>query len=279
MRCPRPALVGMTGSWYAAPLRRGLVLALVLLALGGLAGCSFPGSAVPTATPEPTATGVPVTVAATATVAQVAVAMPSVAPSLPTATATIAATATVSATATVLPTMTVVPTTRPATPGTPATPVASATPVQGGPSPTVSPLGDVQVIRDAAQACELSIPAGFVPTSIPGTYASADGRVTIALQSLPVAPGEGLDDLALPFMGEFIPTVEGYQQTAIIRLADNLRIDFSGNRPGRGVGTVYFHQFGATVCAMTLFVGEGSSVAYDAFAEALIAALRPKGVG
>jgi hypothetical protein len=125
----------------------------------------------------------------------------------------------------------------------------------------------------------MGIPASFAPTSTPGVYVGFDGKALIALQSLGVGPDETLDDLALPFVGEFIPTVEGYEQTSVIRLADNLRIDFTGNLPGRGNGTLYFHQFGTTICVVTLFVGEGTSVAYEALFEALIASLRPKGVG
>jgi hypothetical protein len=261
----------MSGPWYVAPLRRVLVLALVSLAVGGGAGCDFPGTSAPTATAQPTATGVPATVAATATAPQVAVATPSIVPSPPTASATVAPTAT--ATATVSPTKTIAPTMQSATPGTP------GTPVQGGATPGLSPLGEVRVVREARQACELDIPASFVAAGVPDTFASADGRVTIALQSLDIGPDEAFDDLALPFVGNFIATVGGYQQTSVIRLADNLRIDFTGNRPGPGRGTLYFHQFGVTMCVVTLFVGDSANVAYDAFAEALIAGLRPKGVG
>lgn len=259
---------------FAAPLRRLLVLALVVLALSGLAGCSLPGTAAPTATPLPTVTSVPVT----ATAQQVAVVTPttpSVAPAPPTATATIAPTATAT-----MPPVTPItsatlasPTMRPATPGTP------GTPVQGAATPVPLPIGDTQLIQDEQQACEMRIPVSFAPTSTPGAYAGLDGKALIALQSLNVGPDETLDDLALPFVGEFIPTVEGYEQTAVIRLADNLRIDFTGNLLGRGNGTLYFHQFGTTICAVTLFVGEGTSITYEAFFEALIASLRPKGVG
>jgi hypothetical protein len=168
---------------------------------------------------------------------------------------------------------------RPATPATPVVrPGTPATPGTPG-TPIATPAGTP--VQDARGACELTLPPGFAPTPTPGSFASADGRVLIALESLSAGPDDTLDDLALPFVGAFIPTVEGYQQTAVIRLADNLRIDFTGGLPGRGTGTgtIYFHQFGTTTCVVTLFVADGTAIAYDPFFEALIATLRPTGAG
>jgi hypothetical protein len=234
----------------SAPLRRAAALALVLLAL--LGGCSLPGTSAPTATPPPP----------TATVPPVATAMPSAPPATPTATATAAATSTATRP---------VPAATPATPtarlGIPATPPTPATPVVG------------TLIQDTRQACELTLPGEFVPTATPGTFARPDGKVLVTLQSLPAGPDDTLDDLALPFVGAFIPTVRGYEQTMVIRLADNLRIDFTGDLAGRGDGSLYFKQFGPTVCVVTLFVADGTTVTYESFFESLIVTLRPKGVG
>lgn len=244
----------------ADPLRRILLLSLAMLSLGGLMGCSLPGTAAPTATPPATATlvaAVPTTVVPSA--------MPSAAPPSPTSVPP-TATAAPTATATAPPATPATPTTRPGTPGTPATPIA--TPVASG-----------QTIQDERGECELALPAGFVAAGAPGRFASADGRVLVALQSLNAGPDETLDDLALPFVGAFIPTVAGYEQTAVIRLAESLRIDFRGGLPQPGNGTLYFGQFGATVCAVTFFVADGAGIDAETMFTALIATLRPKGVG
>jgi hypothetical protein len=253
-------------------VRQVLVLALVVLAIGGLAGCSFSGTAAPTATPPPTATSVPATMAVTATAAQVAVVTPSVATSLPTATATGLPTATVMATATMRPTVTASPTIRLATPGTPGTPASA------GATPGTAQL----VLRDAQQACELTLPVGFdqnVSSSPNDSYIADRGVLRISLQSLTVGQDEAFDDQTLPFVGAFIPTVEGYQQTSVIRLADSLRIDFRGQMSLPGSGVLYFQQFGSTICAMTVFAADASGVNVDSLLEKLIPTLRPKGVG
>jgi hypothetical protein len=238
----------------SAPLRRLLALTLVVLSL--LGGCSLPGTSAPTATPPPTATTIP----ATATAPPVVITTPSAAPATPTAAAT--------------PTVT-----RPVPPATPATPTARLGIPATPPTPATPVVGTFLVVQDARQACELTLPVGFAPTSTPGSFASADGKMMVTLQSLLAGPDDILDDLALPFVEAFIPTVQGYEQTSVIRLADSLRIDFTGNLPGRGNGSLYFRQFDTTVCVVTLFVAEGTTTTYESFFEALIATLRPKGVG
>lgn len=242
----------MTVTNLAAMTRRALACFVVCLALGG---CSLPGASSPTPTPLPTATAAPAT--ATATAAPAA----SAAPLTPTIIATVTATAT--ATRTPAPATPATPNARPATPATPA-----ATPLAAG-----------QTIGDERQVCELTLPADYKPAGGPGHYASADGRVLVALQSLTAGQDDTLDDLALPFVGAFIPTVTGYEQTAVIRLADSLRIDFRGGLPRSGGGTLYFRQFGPNVCVVTFFVADGAGVDADALFETVIATLRPKGVG
>lgn len=236
------------------PLRPLLALALTILALAGTGGCSLPGSAAPTATPAPTL--------AAASAAPASAAPPTATVTIPPPPATPTATT---------------PSARPATPATPpagGSPTAVPRPATPGGSPT-APL----VVQDARRACELTLPAGVGPTGTPGNYASADGRVLIALQSLAMGPGDALDDLALPFVGAFMPTVAGYAQTAIIREGNTLRIDFSGGLPTRGDGTLTFRQFGAALCVVTFFVADGAAIDYDATYGALIASLRPTGVG
>ncbi len=252
---------------------RGWVPARVLLSLSLLllAGCSLPGTTAPTATPAPAATPVattvPVVIApATTAAASAAPSAAAIATAVPTLTAT--ARPTVAATV-ATPSVAASPATPPATPVA----VATATP------PVSAAPGGAQTIRDVRQACELTLPAGFSATSSPGSFASADGKVLVALQSLSAGPENVLDDLALPFVGSFIPTVTGYQQTAVIRVGDSLRIDFTGGLPQPGRGTLYFHQFGGAICVLTYFVVDGADVAFDALLDALVASLRPRGVG
>lgn len=243
------------GGALGAPLRGTFATMLALLVF--LVGCSLPGSSNPTATPPPpTATTFPGTV----TASPVASATPSATPATPTVPA--------------MPTAT-----RPAPSATPATPTARLGIPATPPTPATPVVGTFTVIQDARQACELTLPGGFAPTATPGRYTSADGRVVIALQSLAAGQDDTLDDLALPFVGAFIPTVQGYEQTAVIRLDDNLRIDFTGNMPGRGNGSLYFRQFDATVCIVTLFVAEGAEINYEMYFQELVLTLRPKGVG
>ena len=191
----------------SAPLRRLLALTLVVLSL--LGACSLPGTSAPTATPPPTTTAIP----ATATVPPVTITTPSAAPATPTAAATPTVTRPVPRPPRLRP---------PPGWGYRPRPPTQATPV----------FGTFLVVQDARQACELTLPVGFAPTSTPGSFASADGKMLVTLQSLPAGPDDTLDDLALPFVEAFIPTVQGYEQTSVIRLADNLRIDFTGNLPG-----------------------------------------------
>ena len=248
---------GLRG-WSA--LRAVLSLGLLLLA-----GCSLPSAAAPTAMPVPATVAVAAPATATATIAA-ASAAPSVAAT---------ATAVPMPTAITRPTAVATAATPPvaAAPGTPATPAAAATT-----TPAAAAVGP-QTIRDARQACELMLPAGFAATSNPGGFASSGGKVLIVLQSLSAGSDNGLDDLALPFVGAFIPTVAGYEQTAVIKVADSLRIDFTGGLPQPGRGTLYFRQFGPTICVVTYFVADGAGIAYDAVFDALVASLRPRGVG
>lgn len=258
-------------SRHHTSFRYSLALGLIALTVG-LGGCSLPGSAAPT--PAPTATPPPSAAPSLApTAVAAASASPSVAPASPSPSP--AATASPSA----VPTVATPPTVRPATPTSAATPATPVPPTVTVPPTVATPVASTQTLRDATLACEMSVPANYVPAATPGTVVSADGKVRVALQALTIGPTETLDDLTLPFVGAFIPTVNGYEQVAIIRLADSLRIDFRGGLPQPGAGTLYFKQFGATICAATIFIVNDAGIAPEALVETLITTLRPRGVG
>jgi hypothetical protein len=127
----------------------------------------------------------------------------------------------------------------------------------------------------------VTLPAGFAASpAAAGTYIGAGGGAIVALTALQAGPDDTLDDVALPFVGAFVSSVEGYQQTGVLREADNLRVDFTGRLGQQGKGTLYLRQFGPTVCAITFFVADGTEINYEPTLAQLIASLRAvKGVG
>jgi hypothetical protein len=129
--------------------------------------------------------------------------------------------------------------------------------------------------------CAVTLPVGFAASpNGDGRYVGVDGRAIVALTATEAGPDDTLDDVALPFVGAFVATVEGYQQTAVLKEADSLRVDFTGRLAGPGKGTLYLRQFGRTVCAITFFVTDGTEIAYEPLLAQLIASLRAvKGVG
>jgi len=86
-----------------------------------------------------------------------------------------------------------------------------------------------------------------------------------------------LDDVALPFVSTFTAAIGDYQQTAVARGEDNLRLDFTGRTTAPGRGTIFLRQFGGTVCALSFFVVQGAAITYDQTVNALLASLRPAG--
>jgi hypothetical protein len=128
--------------------------------------------------------------------------------------------------------------------------------------------------------CTVTLSAGFAASATAGTYTGAGDRAVVSLTALQAGPDDTLDDVALPFVGTFVASVEGYQQTGVAREADNLRVDFTGRLGQPGKGTLYLRQFGPTVCAITFFVIDGTEITYEPTLAQLIASLRPvKGVG
>ena len=56
----------------------------------------------------------------------------------------------------------------------------------------------------------------------------------------------------------------------------SLRLDFTGTRGGRtGSGAVHVREFDGVVCTITLFVAQGSGIAYDATLQRAISSLQP----
>jgi hypothetical protein len=80
-----------------------------------------------------------------------------------------------------------------------------------------------------------------------------------------------------PFPQRFTATIGDYQQTAVTRGADDLRLDFTGRTVAPGRGTIFLRQFGGTVCALSFFAVQGGALSYDQTVNALLAALRPAG--
>ncbi len=84
--------------------------------------------------------------------------------------------------------------------------------------------------------------------------------------------------MALPFVSTFTAAIGDYQQTAVARGEDDLRLDFTGRTVAPGRGTIFLRQFGGTVCALSFFVVQGGEVGYDQTVNALLVSLRPAGV-
>ena len=234
------------------------VLAVLLGTTVALAACAPFGGAMPTAAPLSTATAPP-RPTASATVAPTA--------ALPAATATTSAPATALApavAATVTPTNTAIP---------PA-PTATALPSTLVPIVPTPPAG--AGATDAQGRCAITLPAGFAATD-GGAFSGANGRASITLTPLVVRASDILDDVALPFVSTFTAAIGDYQQTAVARGEDNLRLDFTGRTTAPGQGTIFLRQFGGTVCALSFFVVQGAAITYDQTVNALLASLRPAG--
>ncbi len=263
----------------------GATVALAACApLGGSTPTAPPPTATvpanPTATPTVSATLVPTvttlaTMAATATPATPAA--PTSAP-VSTVTATIALTntATPPAPTVTLPAPTAtVPATAPPTP-TATVPSATATAVPATLVPRTPPTQIGASATDVQGRCAITLPAGFADTG-GGSFSGANGRAVITLTPLVLGTSDTLDDVALPFVSTFTAAIGNYQQTAVARGEDSLRLDFTGRTTALGRGTIFLQQFGGNVCALSFFVVQGGEVPYDQTVNALLASLRPAG--
>ncbi len=261
---------------------RGLAVLVVLLgATVALAACAPLGGSTPTA-PPPTAT-VPANPTATPTVSATLVptattlATPTSAP-VPTVTATIALTNTatpLAPTVTLPPPTATVPATAPPTP-TATVPPATATAVPATLVPRTPPIQTGASATDVQGRCAITLPAGFADTG-DGSFSGANGRAVITLTPLVIGTSDTLDDVALPFVSTFTAAIGNYQQTAVARGEDSLRLDFTGRTTAPGRGTIFLHQFDGTVCALSFFVVQGGEVPYDQTVDALLTSLRPAG--
>ena len=262
---------------------RPLAVSAVLLgATVTLAACAPFGAATPTVAPQVTAT-LPASATPSATVAPTSTVT---APTAPAATATVAA-PTPTVMATVAPTSTVPPPTATA-PAPTATVPATATraPTATLPPPTTAipptlvavsppPLAGVSA-TDARGRCAITLPAGFAATG-GGAFTGANGQASITLTALDNGAGDTLDDVALPYVSTFTAAIGDYQQTAVARGTDDLRLDFTGRMTASGRGTMYLRQFGESVCALSFFIVQGGEVSYEPTVSSLLASLRPAG--
>ena len=252
------------------------VIAALLGASVALAACAPFGAATLTATSPPTATvaASPTAGATPAPSATMPAATATVAAPAPTVAATPAPTGTVPSpppTATIpMPTATPLPTAILATTVTP--PPATAIPPTLAPVAPTPPAGSSAT--DAQGRCAITLPAGFAATG-GGAFSGADGQAFITLTPLDARASDTLDDVALPFVSTFTAAIGDYQQTAVARGEDDLRLDFTGQTVAPGRGTIYLRQFGGTVCALTFFVVQGGEIGYEQTVNALVASLRP----
>jgi hypothetical protein len=234
-------------------------LGLVLL----LAAC---GGAAATATPPPTNTPVPPTAT---TVPPTATAVPptnTVAP--PTATI-VPPTATVAATAT----------RPPATPTTAATatrPAATATRAAAGASPTrPATAGGGGVLVDAANGCQVTLPATFTADAAGGGNATAnDDNAFLNLSSFPTEP-LGFEPTAQLFIDGFTTAIDDYKEADRQQGTDRgrpfLGVTFTATLVGEPLrGQFYFVQEAGTTCALSVLVKESVASGYGDIIGALV---------
>lgn len=253
------------------------ILAVLLGATVALAACAPFGAATPTAAPPPTMIAPPssttsATVVPTATVP--AASATTAAPATALA-PTVAATATPTNTAIPpVPTASVSVTTILAPSATVPPPPATALPATLVPiAPT--PLAGATA-TDAEGRCAITLPGGFAATGS-GAFSGSNGRATITLTPLAIGASDTLDDVAVPYVSTFMAAIGDYQQTAVARGEDTLRLDFTGRTTAPGRGTIFLRQFGGTVCALSFFIVQGTEIPYDQIVNALLASLRPAG--
>ena len=261
----------------------------------GLAACGLFGGATPTATvPPPTATIPPTAVpslapssaptgAPTAATA-VASAAPPVPPTVPPATATAAPPTAAPPTATTSPpTATLAPS---ATATAAPTATSTAVPVPPTVPPTLAPTATLpppppsapgSTVNDPQGRCALTLPTGFAASGTAGLFTGAGGRATVMLAGLVAAPGDTLDDVALPFISTATAGIADYQQLRAVKGTDSLRIDYTGRMAQPGTGTFFLRQFGGTVCALSFFVVQGTELSYEPTLAQLLASLRVVG--
>jgi hypothetical protein len=123
----------------------------------------------------------------------------------------------------------------------------------------------------------VTLPAGFAASGAGGTFTGAGGRATVMLAGLDAAPGDTLDDVALPFVSTATAGVADYRQLRAVKGADSLRIDYTGRLAQPGTGTFFLRQFDGTVCAVSFFVVQGTELAYEPTLAQLLASLRVVG--
>ena len=260
----------------------------------GLAACGPFGGATPTATvPPPTATIPPTAVPSLApssaptgapTAAATAVASAAPSPSIAPATATAAPPTAAPPTATTSPpTATLAPS---ATATAAPTATSTAVPVPPTVPPTLAPTATLpppppsapgSTVNDPQGRCALTLPTGFAASGTAGLFTGAGGRATVMLAGLVAAPGDTLDDVALPFISTATAGIADYQQLRAVKGTDSLRIDYTGRMAQPGTGTFFLRQFGRTVCALSFFVVQGTEFSYEPTLAQLLASLRVVG--
>lgn len=178
-----------------------------------------------------------------------------------------------------LPTATDLPPTPTALPTS--TPTPRPTPTATRPAPTrpaATPLPALgNTVYDPTGRCRLDLPAPFVErTPGSGYFPASDRSGFVGLDAHALAGGtRSRDDVVNAALRGVHALVVDYGQSAANWQGDTLRVAFTGGLLNlNGQGTVYFRQFGDTICQLTFFVLDIAPQAREKVLDPLIASLQ-----
>ena len=179
------------------------------------------------------------------------------------------------------------PTTAPATPTTvPATPTTAASPTRAAASPTraaaASPTragtpsaGAGNVLVDAENACQVTLPANFTADAAGGGNATSnDDNAFLNISSFPTEP-LGFQETARLFVDGFTTQIDNYveadRQEGTDRGRQFLGVTFTATLAGEPiVGQFYFVEEAGTSCALSVLVKESAASGYGDTIGALV---------
>ena len=271
---PRPSarrVTANTRSRVILALAAALSVCVTCVMLSALVSALGGGRATPTASrAELAPTSTTTNDAPTPTGAVALAAIPATAPP---ATATPAPTGTAP-----LPISTPSPTASPA-PSATATPAPTDTPAPTAPARQVPPTATPArpTVLDPDGQCQLALPAGFTEETPGGGYFPAIDRSGFAALDSPDTRNGAIsfDTAAQIVITTMKSALQNYQQTDLNKGQGTIQVQFTANSEGRaGRGTIYFRQFGNTVCAATFYLLQGSALPYDATLQGLTTSLR-----